>query len=56
MHKELLDRESLRADDGVTPISSKELRVFFSGDFINLFEQEEDILSWSSESASFHCS
>ena len=38
------------------PISSKELRVFSSGDFINLSEQGEKTLGWSSGSASFHFS
>ena len=63
MHKGLLNRESLRAEDGVKyfkdtlrPTSSKELRVFSSGYFTNLFEQEEETLRWSSGSASSHCS
>ena len=37
-------------------ISSKELRVFSSGDFINLSDQEEETLRWSCGSASSHCS
>ena len=36
------------------PSSSKELKVFSSGDFFNLFEQREKTMRWSSGSASSH--
>ena len=62
MRKGLLNRESLRAEDGVKYFKDTlrlhfiEGRVFSSGDFINAFEQGEKTLRWSSGSASSHCS
>ena len=63
MYKGLLDQETLRSEDGVKYFKntlrltlSKELQVFSSADFFNLFVQGEETLRLSSGLASFHCS
>ena len=62
MHKGLLDREPLRAADGVKcfrdtwrPHFIKGARGVFFWRFISVHEQEEETSRWSSGSASFHC-
>ena len=62
--KGLLNRESLKADDGVkyfrdtlrTHYVKGAQNVFSSGDFIYFFEQGEETRRWSIGSASFLCS
>ena len=61
MHKELLNRESLKAEDGVKYFSVTLRPHFIKGaqtsvDFIHLSAQEEEILRWSNGSASSLCS
>ena len=60
MHKGLLDREPLMAPDGVkyckdTLRRHQRSSQYFPLDF-SIFEQRDEILRWSSGSASSHCS
>ena len=62
MHKGQLDRESLRAADGVKYFMDTSRRHLinggqsvFSGDFIGSPEREEETSRWSSGLEFFHC-
>ena len=63
MHKGLLNRESLRAENGVKyfrdtlrPHFIKGAQSVFLWRFYQFIRAEEETLSWSSGSASSHCS
>ena len=62
LYKGLLDRESLRAADGVKftdtlrPHLSRELGVCSSGDCVNSLEREDETSRWSCGLDNLHCS